>query len=548
MCLGRSFPAWQAKTIRSLLAVPGVEISLLIVPHRDDADGGLARLAKDPGHLLWNLYNKGYVQRRSAASRPVDLGDELGDVPELVCRTVPVGKYGEALTDDDIASVRDHDLDLILRFAFGILKGEVLESARHGVWSYHHGDERVYRGQPPGFWEMVEGESVVGTILQRITERLDGGTILERGAFRVTPHSYRRTRDDVFLGGAEFASIAVRRILAGDTARVDAAPSKTEAPLRRSPGNGTMVGFLLGQVAAFLRSQWRGVARASKWTVGIADVPIALFIDGEVPRFEWAPEQGKARYLADPFLDPTGNTSIVLVEDYDHDTHRGVISAVDMAGDRIARTVLDTGVHASYPFLFEAGGHVYCLPETYQAGEVRLYRTRDFPEGWEEAGAILPGLAVLDPTIVRHDDRWWLFCTHEGPDSNTKLYAYHAVDLLGDWEPHELNPVKTDITSSRPGGTPFVHEGILYRPAQDSSRSYGGAVVINRVDALTPATFEETMVRRIGPLTTGRYRAGIHTLSGVGGKTVVDGRRDMFIASAFRRELAGRLGRVLKRR
>ncbi len=47
--------------------------------------------------------------------------------------------------------------------------------------------------------------------------------------------------------------------------------------------------------------------------------------------------------------------------------------------------------------------------------------------------------------------------------------------LEGPWEPHRRNPVKCDVRGSRPAGTPFVHGGELYRPAQDGSKRYGKA-------------------------------------------------------------------------
>lgn len=547
MCTGKALPAWQAQVLESLLEIPGVEVSVLIVPGSKRSRSKLAILAGDPQHLLWNLYNKIFVQRRSPASRPVDMGTQLSGAPEIRCTTEPVGKYGERFGDDDLASIQGFNLDVILRFAFGILKGPILESARYGIWSFHHGDEREYRGQPPGFWEVVDGQSTVGTILQRITERLDGGTVLHRGLFKVTPHSYRRTRDGAFLGAVDFPSIEVRRIMAGDTSAVDAEPSTTTAPLRRSPGNWTMVMFFARQVLAFLRSQWIGLGRASKWTVGVIDRPVTDLLDERPIDVAWVPEQGANRYLADPFPDPTGKTSFVLVEDYDHVSHRGVISAIDLDGKGQAEVVLDTGVHASYPYLFEHDGSVFCVPETYQARQVRIYRATSFPDRWELTDTILDGLPVLDPTVFRHEGRWWLFCTFEGPHANTALHVFHAEQLSGPWSPHALNPVKTDISSSRPGGTPFVHDGALYRPAQDSSASYGGAIAINEVEVLTPNEFSETVVRRIGPLTSGPYRAGIHTIAGRGGLTVVDGRRDVFIFSSFRREFVGRIRQVLKR-
>ena len=67
MANGRTFPAWQADAIRRLQATPGVEIALLIV--REGGLSGPTRLAtlKDWKHLVWTLYNKGYVERRSVA-------------------------------------------------------------------------------------------------------------------------------------------------------------------------------------------------------------------------------------------------------------------------------------------------------------------------------------------------------------------------------------------------------------------------------------------------------------------------------------------------
>ncbi|MGA7096474.1 MAG: hypothetical protein WB245_02780 [Acidimicrobiia bacterium] len=549
MCNGLRLPAWQAKAIQHLLDLtPEVEIALLIVPSGDGRRSGrLQALLRDPRHLLWNLYNKGYIERRSRASRGVDLSVTLGAVPTVSCATEPVGRYAERFAPEDLDTIREAGLDLIIRFAFGIIKGEILEAARYGVWSFHHGDERAYRGQPPGFWEIVEGERTMGAILQRITERLDGGTVLHRGTFRVTAHSYKRTRDDAFFGSADFVTTAVKRLIGGDDSVVTGEPSHTDARVRRSPGNWTMTRFLTGQALRFLATQWRGLTRAAIWTVGFADSPIHAFLDGSTPPIHWAAEQGKGRYLADPFPDPSGLTGVVLVEDYRHETHRGVISAVELEGDAKAREVLDTGVHASYPYLIEDDGVIYCIPETYQANQLRLYRAVEFPDRWDLESTFLDGVAALDPTIVHHEGRWWLFCTVEGSDANTKLHVFHAPRLAGPWAPHSLNPVKTNISSSRPGGTPFVHEGTLFRPAQDGSASYGGGVTINRVDLLTPDDFRETEVARIGPPAKGRYRDGIHTLSAQGGRTIVDGRRDTFVFASFMRELRARLSRVARR-
>jgi hypothetical protein len=543
MCNGRSFPAWQAAAINALLTLPGLEVGLMIIDDRPPASSRskLRRLSDWP-RLAWNLFNKGYVERRSAASRPTDLTNELSDVPEIRCTPEPVGTYAERLTTRDVASIKSSDLDFILRFGFGVIKGEILVTPRWGIWSFHHGDERVYRGRPPGFWELVSGEKVVGSILQRLTERLDAGVILYRGFFKSTPHSYVRTRDELFMGSAEWPRSVVQALSGGDHSALTNEPSKTKAAVRRDPTNGVMIRFLARQFVEFVRSQWRGLTAGATWTVGVAEAPVTRFLDDELPAIRWIREPGRSRYLADPFAVVYDESLWCLMEDYDHRTHRGVIAAMTLdAEDSQPRTAIDPGVHASYPYLFEWDGALWCVPETHQAREVRLYKAVKFPYEWELRSTLVKGLAALDSTLVRHRDRWWLFCTDHDAGPNSKLRIWHAPDLIGPWAPHPLNPVKTDVRSARPAGTPFVTDGVLYRPAQDGSESYGGSISINRINTLTPTAFEEEVVAVVRPPRHGRYRDGLHTICVVGERTVIDGRRDSLILASFRRELGARL-------
>ncbi|HKY46982.1 MAG TPA: hypothetical protein VJQ79_03260, partial [Acidimicrobiia bacterium] len=439
MSNGYRFPAWQASAIRSLLAMEGVEAAVVIIPDRRAGRTNKLRRLTDWPRLLWNLYNKGFVERRSVASRPVGLEADLSDVPLMACRTERVGRYAERFSDDDVAAIRALDLDFILRFGFGIIKGEVLQAPRWGVWSFHHGDERTYRGRPPGFWELMNGEKVVGSILQRLTERLDAGIVLYRGFFKPVAHSYRRTRDELFLGSSEWPAAVVGGLRSANPSAASASPSSTQAAVRRDPGNLVMIRFLARQAIQLIRSQWKGLTAAAIWTVGVADAPIASVLNGTLPAIRWFPEQGATRYLADPFPVETDGGLWALVEDYDYRTRHGVISALDLT-DWAARPrpVIDAGVHASYPYVFKWEGRYWCIPETYQAKEVRLYRAVEFPYVWERHATLIAGVAALDSTVIQHDGLWWLFCTDREDGSNTKLRIWFAPQLTGPWTPHPL--------------------------------------------------------------------------------------------------------------
>ncbi len=88
----------------------------------------------------------------------------------------------------------------------------------------------------------------------------------------------------------------------------------------------------------------------------------------------------------------------------------------------------------------------------------------------------------------------------------------------------------------------FARDGVLYRPAQDCSTTYGGAVVINAVVRLDTEWFEERPVDRIAA-DGGPYPEGRHTLTHGGGLIAIDGKRSVIDLHRSRRELVARLRR-----
>ena len=80
-----------------------------------------------------------------------------------------------------------------------------------------------------------------------------------------------------------------------------------------------------------------------------------------------------------------------------------------------------------------------------------------------------------------------------------------------------------------------MHEGVLYRPAQDCSTTYGRRIVVNRVLELTPEQFREETAAAFEPDKTGPFPAGLHTLSAVADYTLIDGKRFLFVPHEFLR-------------
>jgi hypothetical protein len=288
--------------------------------------------------------------------------------------------------------------------------------------------------------------------------------------------------------------------------------------------------------------------RFSAWNVGVVETPIQSFLDpaAHLP-IQWVPEPGNSTFRADPFAVEGTDGGFLFFEEYNYrastttsTTSKGAISCVPIGAGRPAgpaRRVLELPVHMSYPYLFRHEGTIYCVPETAEAREVTLYRAVAFPHFWERACTLLDGVAALDPTVFPWKGRWWLMCTDHDRRSLEALFIFWSWDLFGPWRPHSRNPVKIDIRSARPAGTPFVSDGHLYRPAQDCSAGYGGKVTVNRVIELTPTSFQEEAVRVIEPDRQVPCRHGIHTLSAAGDLTLVDGRRLVFSRTAFLHQL-----------
>jgi hypothetical protein len=308
----------------------------------------------------------------------------------------------------------------------------------------------------------------------------------------------------------------------------------------------------LGLVSALSRSQFRRIKGVMKrwfffetWNIGICDVPIEAFLDPNfTPDPVWFKPPRKYSYYADPFPVP-GRDGELLCEFLDATSdYKGRIVRLRWHGsDRELEVseAIDRPFHLSYPCQIVEDGQLYCLPEAYQSGRLLLFKTDDDGRTWHEAMTLLE-LPAVDPIIFRHADRWWLFCTLI-EQQNVNLHIWHAASLEGPWTPHAGNPVKTDVATARPGGTPFVSDGRLYRPAQDCSTTYGGAISLMEITHLDQTHFAERLVRHI-TLPTGPYRDGTHTLSAFGSRTLIDAKQYHFAATLFLKKVVRKIVRT----
>src|SRR5690606_18407971 len=145
----------------------------------------------------------------------VDASAYFKGVPVITCSTILKGKFSQYFKEEDIKLIKERKLDFILRFGFNIIRGEILQAASYGVWSFHHDDPLKYRGGPPGFWEIYNHDYANGAILQRLTDTLDSGIVLKKGYFKTRLYSYQKNIESLYSGSADWPALVCKDILSG---------------------------------------------------------------------------------------------------------------------------------------------------------------------------------------------------------------------------------------------------------------------------------------------------------------------------------------------
>ncbi len=411
-------------------------------------------------------------------------------------------------------------LDAVLAFATPQLPA-ALAAARFGEW------EVVLPGDPPAFRAVEARERVVAIHVERL--RADGGRqVIARATIAVDIASYPRTLAHVLRCASELPLEALARARAGAEAGGTPAPRPRAIVVDRRRRTWLTMRCMGRRLALRLRF----LLFHDRWRVGVLETPPARLLAGAPPAIRWL-RLPRNRFWADPFPVAVGNDLAVLCEGYDYPVERGYLAIAPLDARRevgVPRPLLRTDHHLSYPYVVAEGAQRYVIPEQHQARRVVLYALEN--GRLEERAVLLDGIAGVDPTLFRHDGRWWLFLTDHDRDDNGELLLFHAPELTGPWSAHPLNPVVRDVRCARPAGTPFVVDGTLYRPGQDSSRTYGGRVALARVDALTPRIYHETVVAHLEPPAAGPGRHGLHTLAMGEGIVLVDGKDVVLDAGA----------------
>jgi len=500
---------WELKIIERIFEDPSLEIVLIIKDGRFLNYGRLGKFLKHRkkiSKLIFELQRKIEIIlfAKNSFSNFDYISKKLSDIKQIELSPERKG-YVDFFNSQDSEIVKSYFLDILIRFEFNIIRGDILESSRYGIWSFHHGDNSFNRGGPPAFWEIFKKEAVVGVTLQKLTSELDGGFVIDKGYYN-THWSFVKTYLNIFEQSSELLFKNIRLLQTTGILSLKKS-SVYYNVLYRIPDIKITLRYcirfyfnLLSKTLEFFDSKFLK-KRHNCWTLFIGH---GSFIESTLFRLKAIPLP-KDKFWADPFLVNWKGDFFVFFEDYSYSEKKGKISVGKIIGNEIVdiHEVISKEYHLSFPNCFWDKGELFMIPETSEAQRLEIYKCVNFPNVWELYSTAFHGEKVVDVIFYRdNNDEQWLFMSSGTNDYyNSELYIYKVDSLkLNEIIPHKKNPVIIDSRVARNGGAIFERDGKLYRPSQNNSNgTYGFGLNINEIIELNLHEYKENTLVSIAP-------------------------------------------------
>lgn len=529
---------WEYSCIDKILRLDNVDIALIIINNSNKIKPRGIFKKNRIRYTLFNIFLRLFVHPESI--KKIKISDKISGVP--------VKNFEN--TRKDIKEIQEFQLDFILSFESRNSNIEISEIPKYGVWAFHSGDVNKNFSYPPCFWEIYYNKNTTTFALVKFIKKQGEFIVLKKGVFKSEEFSYSKNLNSVYFESARWPSQVCIDIFNGEADYINNDTSTVKLNSRYIPTNFQMLGFFYKITKNWILYELKRVFKFNTWNIGIVHQPIQKFLTDEKPEIRFLSAPKGDQFRADPFGTFKNGKATILFEKFYHKTNKGQIYCIEFPGEFNERPIetFKLPYHMAYPYIFEYKEDIYCIPQIRGLNKIILFKAIHFPDQWEEISTLVKNVKASDPTVFQYNDMWWLTFTDKEANADMNLFLWYADKLSGTWKPHANNPVKMDIRSSRPAGTPFLYNGELFRPAQDCSEGYGKRITINKVVKLTPTQFEEEFIKFINPFPDTPYPEGIHTISSCGELTLIDCRASGVNTVILKRRFIKKLKNSFKRK
>ncbi len=528
---------WQVEIISDLIS-KGHILQLVISPHHMyDYNKIKTSLFNKVFHekSLYNLFDRLFL--RGGMLENIDSTNFLSNFEKLEVYYEKLGKHSQIININDVEIIKKYNLDIILRFGFNILKGEILNAAKMGIWSFHHDDEQVIRGGPPGFWEIYGNHKVNGILVQRLTEKLDSGLVVSKSYIPVLKHSYKTHLNELLRIGGKQIIMDFERLSKGFS--IDFSQIVSNAPVFKKPSNIQMLRFLVIVFFNKIAFHAKDLFRHEDWNVGFLSVNFDSLISKQKRLVvNWLEQNDSDIFKADPFVFIKNRIPHVIYEEYSYAAATASLVIKNMTDFYDGTTSKHSeSHHLAFPFVIQTQVDLLCIPETTSSGKSKIYKFGNQNHDLVEAGFLDIPYPAIDPVIIFHEGLYWLFCTHKEFGTNNNLFLYSSNSIFEKWESHPQNPIVSDVRKSRMAGSVLFVDGKIIRPAQCNDVFYGNGISFHQIDVLDKQSYQESFFGKLEPHELNIYKNGTHTINYLNGHFVVDGKKYKLVWSEFYKRL-----------
>jgi hypothetical protein len=442
-------------------------------------------------------------------------------------------KYSDIFPTNTLSELKTYNIDVMIRAGFRILRGDILKLPKYGIWSYHHGDNFVNRGGPPGFWEVFNEWGETGVVLQILSENLDGGTALYRSFSQTECSSVNRNINNYYWKSSLFLPRKLKELYSlGEIEFFKKVNLENQHPsfysnkLFTTPSNYEMFMLLIKYVGKYLKKKLHEKLYYHQWELHYSidkknDLSKTFYKFNKI-----IPPKNK--FWADPHFIKKDDKYYIYFEDYDFSDKKGNISCIEL--DRKGsysepKTILAKDYHLSFPSIFQVNDDYYMIPETAKNKNIQLYKCTQFPYKWVFQKELMSNILAVDANLFNYNSKWWIFVNlkeNEGTSFYDELFLFYSNSHDStEWTPHPKNPIVSDVKSARPAGSVFKYNNNIYRPSQNSMFRYGYGISINKIIKLNETDYEEEQVSSILPNWHPNY-IGTHTINYKDDFTIID--------------------------
>jgi len=432
--------------------------------------------------------------------------------------------------ETDAQNIKKYKLDILIKFGLEHVQIEASDLAKYGIWYYYHGDDRIMRGGPPGFWEVAENWPETSSALIATGGKFKSNRVLFRSHFVTYPLSPARHRSYYFWATAPFLARQINLLqqlgeeeYCQETNKFNAAPLP-KVKRYEAPSNSLAVKAIARIIIRLIKEFFGRILYMNQWFL------LFSLKKDEANNFSEFKKimPSKGIFWADPHVIQVDDKFYIFIEEFLQKKNKGHISVIELDKQghwKAPVKILEKDYHLSYPHVFEWNHKFYMVPESRANKTIDLYECAEFPYKWNFKQCLMENISAVDTTLIHSSNKWWLFTAmaeNEAAAPNVELFLFYTDDLFsGAWKAHPQNPIVSDVKSARSAGSLFMKDGKLFRPSQDCSKGYGHGIDLNEVEILTETEYRERKTLSIRPDWDKSIEAA-HTYASCGNLTMID--------------------------